>query len=336
MAKYFLGSVGAAEAFKKVGNDMTLAFVSKTLTDSAVNVTITKDELRGGTNAPVVTNFYHDPAVAITLTDIMFKEDYVSAQLGATWNGLGAAAYQTESFTATEASYTLTKTAVALPVVCDVASAIIAWYTIAGEDDWTKATVTGNAIGGLTSGKKYCVRYLATDASAKDAIVNSQIIPSELFLIITVPLFAGDACSASQGKVAGSLTFEVPRFQLDGGQEFAFNMSSNTTMNLSGTALAVEDGCDVNNSKLFRLIEVITGRSYTTDLVGVMFANEDSAHVGDVPEVYAVYKDRSVALLPNDVTGITFTPALTDGAFATAGSQKVEFSTFEDTITVLA
>ena len=77
MAKYFLGSVGTAEAFRLVDGQPTVAFVAKTLTDSSISVTITKDELRGGTNAPVVANFFHDPAVAITLTDILYKESYI-------------------------------------------------------------------------------------------------------------------------------------------------------------------------------------------------------------------------------------------------------------------
>ena len=38
MAKYFLGSVGSVEAFKKKegSNEYELAFVSKTLTDSGI------------------------------------------------------------------------------------------------------------------------------------------------------------------------------------------------------------------------------------------------------------------------------------------------------------
>ena len=93
MAKYFLGSVGTAEAFRLVDGQPTVAFVAKTLTDSSISVTITKDELRGGTNAPVVANFFHDPAVAITLTDILYKESYIEAQLGTSFTR-GQNAYQ--------------------------------------------------------------------------------------------------------------------------------------------------------------------------------------------------------------------------------------------------
>ena len=38
MAKYFLGSVGTAEAFRRVNDELQIAFVSKTLTDSSLNI----------------------------------------------------------------------------------------------------------------------------------------------------------------------------------------------------------------------------------------------------------------------------------------------------------
>ena len=70
MAKYFLGSVGSVEAFeRKEDGSYELAFVSKTLTDSGINTTISKEDIRGGTGAPIQFSFYHDPAVEITLTE---------------------------------------------------------------------------------------------------------------------------------------------------------------------------------------------------------------------------------------------------------------------------
>ena len=51
---FFLGSVGKAEAFRR-GDDgqLTLAFVSKTLTDSGLNISTTKDDIRAGEGAPI-------------------------------------------------------------------------------------------------------------------------------------------------------------------------------------------------------------------------------------------------------------------------------------------
>ena len=150
---------------------------------------------------------------------------------------------------------------------------------------------------GIEANHTYCVRYLASDNNALEAIVKSDMIPHELALIITVPIFAGDACAASKGSKAGTLTFEVPRFQLDGGQEFTFNMSSNATMNLNGTAMVMTEGCDVNSGKLFRMVEVIEGRV----VEGIMI-DEATAKVGASKEdvvVYALYSDKKIAVVNN-------------------------------------
>ena len=308
MAKYFLGSVGSAEAFRMVNGQPKMAFVAKTLTDSSISVTITKDELRGGTGAPVVTNFFHDPAVAITLTDILFKEGYVEAQLGTNFVA-NASAYQSETIKAKEAGkLELSKTPVDLGVLkcSDSASTIIAWYSEEGKDDYKAVSISTSdantktlSDNGIKADKTYCVRYLANDNNALEAIVKSDMIPHELALIITVPIFAGDACAASKGSKAGTLTFEVPRFQLDGGQEFTFNMSSNATMSLNGTAMVMTEGCDANSGKLFRMIEVIEGRT-----VEAIMIDESTAKVGaskDDVVVYALYSDKMLAVVDKPV-----------------------------------
>ena len=307
MAKYFLGSVGSAEAFRMVNGQPEIAFVAKTLTDSSISVTITKDELRGGTGAPVVTNFFHDPAVAITLTDILFKEEYIETQLGTHFDP-NASAYQTETKPVAGGKITLSKTPVSLSMLkCDKGSTVLVWYSKEGADDYSvqvlEAGTNELTIEGAQEGDKYCLRYLASDALAREAIVKSDMIPQELMLIITVPIFAGDACAASKGSKAGTLTFEVPRFQLDGGQEFTFNMSSNATMNLNGTAMVMTEGCDANSGKLFRIIEVMTDGSAEQNLMMIAI-DPESAKVGNKQSdlaVYALYKDKTLALLSEDL-----------------------------------
>jgi hypothetical protein len=299
MAKYFLGSVGSAEAFRMVNGQPKMAFVAKTLTDSSISVTITKDELRGGTGAPVVTNFFHDPAVAITLTDILFKEGYVEAQLGTNFTA-NASAYQSETIKAAKAGeLTLSKEPVSLSMLnCSDGTGIIAWYSEEGQDNYTAVQMeAGKALkdSGIEMDKTYCVRYLANNDKALEAVVKSDMIPQELMLIITVPIFAGDACAASKGSKAGTLTFEVPRFQLDGGQEFTFNMSSNATMSLNGTAMVMNEGCDVNSGKLFRMIEVIDNREVQSVLIDEATAKV-GASVSDVV-VYALYSDKTIAIV---------------------------------------
>lgn len=264
MPNYFLGSVGTAEAFRKNGDSYELAFVSNTLTDSAINISCTADDLRAGQGGAVKARFYHDTSVTITLTDIYFKEDYIRAQLGAEFES-GNEAYYSESIVCTEANkLTLTYTPKALPVVCgDIKSKVIAWYKEEGADEYKEVTTDGAITKDITVvaevNKTYCVRYLATEIASKIATVTSMLLPEELFLVIRTPLFAGDACAASRGKAAGEVQFEVPRFSLDGAQDFTLNMSSNTTMSLAGQALASDSGCVSNGSKMLRIIKIETG-----------------------------------------------------------------------------
>ena len=91
---YFLGSVGSVSAFRRNSSgELELAFVSTTNTDQGLNTSVSADDLRGGQGAPVITRFYHDVNVEITLTDIMFKEAYIAAQLGTHFESLGNAYY---------------------------------------------------------------------------------------------------------------------------------------------------------------------------------------------------------------------------------------------------
>ena len=226
MVKYFLGSVGKAEAFKKDANgDLTLAFVSKTLTDSGLNISTSKDDIRAGEGAPIQFSFFHDASVEITLTDVLWKKEYLTAQLGAQFDeGVnGQIDYISETLTSDNTGkITLGKAIKPMPIPCAEGDQYVVWYTVKGQDDWhsyTSGTIF-TEVSGLAADKDYCVRYLAAESHAKTAEITATIIPEELFLIITAPIFAGDACNASKGKAAGHITFEVPRFQLNGSQEF--------------------------------------------------------------------------------------------------------------------
>lgn len=307
MAKYFLGSVGTAEAFRMVDKKPVIAFVSKTLTDSGINISTTKDDVRAGTGAPVQFSFFHDANVEITLTDVLFKPEYVEAQLGVKFEA-DPKAYSSlntaddSSAVVAAGSITIEDEILPLPLGCG-ASARYAWYTESGSEDWrvgevtvVTGTKTTYQIAGadIQSGKDYCVRYLGVNEGARVATITSDMIPEELFLVITAPIFAGDACAASSGKQAGQIVFEVPRFRLSGAQDFAMAMSSNQTMSLSGTALAFEDGCAINGSKLLRIREVITDRKLYDGAVAVY---SDGA---ETPSYWFVYKNGTVAPINAD------------------------------------
>ena len=135
-------------------------------------------------------------------------------------------------------------------------------------------------------------------------------------LIITAPVFAGDACAASNGKKAGTITYEVPRFRLNGGSEMAFNMSSNQTMSLSGSAYATESDCD-GEQNLYHIVLSID--NYAKNTYTELIVDEDSLKAGSVPVVYALTKEGKVMKIDNE--NLTFEPALNEGKFASGASK---------------
>ena len=339
MAKrYFLGSVGKAEAFRvKSNGELELAFVSKTLTDSGLNIQTTKDDIRAGQGAPIQFSFYHDPSVEITLTDVLWKPEYLTAQLGAEF--LDDADHRID-YVSKDVNFTggvstdFNEIPMELPIACATGDKVAVWGTKAGEDDWKLIKYnaeTGKLELAGASGK-YCVRYLGKDDRASMAEISTQIIPEILLLVITAPIFAGDACTASKGKAAGHITFEVPKFQLNGAQEFTMNMSSNQTMSLSGIALASESKeCDAIGGTLLRIMEVITERNYFDGVVDLV-SDEETEIVGLTPIIYGVKEDGSVIKLDNN--DLTFDPALVEGAYAAEGQEVVSLGDITQTITV--
>lgn len=318
---YFLGSVGKVEAFiEHSDGTRELAFVSKTLTDSGINTSITADDIRAGQGAPIVTRFYHDPSVEITLTDVMFKRAYVEAQLGAKFNeekdgAAGANAFQSEGPLKCAVATKLNLSKAPLPfdtVGCVESAEPIVWYTKEGENDWKIATeVNGLEITGeFEIGSKYCVRYLAYDVNSYVAKIYSDIVPQELHLIITVPLYAGDSCAPSQGHSAGEVQFDVPRFRLNGSQDFAAAMSSNQTMSLAGSAMASQGGC--SDSSVLYIMRVKYNAS--AEAIAARYIALESLNsaqvVGEAPVVFGVKADMTVDRLSNDL--LLFVLALAD------------------------
>ena len=204
MAKYFLGSVGTAEAFRMNNGQLELAFVSKTLTDSGLTISTTKDDVRAGTGAPIQFSFYHDPSVEITLTDVIFEEAYVEAQLGGKFE-TGAKAYKSETVKAKANTQGVVQGLFledkpeTLNIGCgDTMKAI--WYkeNVSGaEYQLVQGSVSvadeetpgyGYKITGLDETKTYCFRYVHYNDAATALQVTSDIIPQELFLILLISI----------------------------------------------------------------------------------------------------------------------------------------------------
>lgn len=327
MAKYFLGSVGSVEAFERQEDgNYRVAFVSKTLTDSGINTTISKEDIRGGTGAPIQFSFYHDPSVEINLTDVVFKPEYLEAQLGAEFaKDENSHSYASEEVKVeTKGTLKLKGTPIAIqfgPCGKEISKV---WATKRGKDEWKMYDFSGQTVSSddFAENEVYCVRYCQDDDKAMIADVTSDIIPAEYMLIITAPVFAGDACAASNGKKAGTITYEIPRFRLNGGSEMAFNMSSNQTMNLAGSAYATE-GCDMEGQTLYKVVLKLDDYSERLDMESLV-ADPDYAKEGSTPVIYAVFKNGKVRKVANDE--VTFNPVLNEGKFKKGSDNTQNFS----------
>ena len=343
---YFLGSVGSVSAFRRnSAGQLELAFVSTTNTDQGLNTTVSADDLRGGQGAPVITRFYHDAAVEINLTDIMFKEAYIRSQLGTNFETEGKA-YYCETLPVSTGTVTLTKDPADIEFGCANGSKKAVWYASEGKNNWILAedselsdkTLTINTTKLGENPASVTVRYLASGLSgAIEAKVYANFVPDELFLIITTPLFAGDACSASNGSAAGSVQFEIPRFRLNGGQDFAAAMSSNQTVNMSGAAMAVMGSCDAKGAYLYKIII-----NYENEKLGDRYRAlevlDETLKVGAIPVVYGIDGQNNAELINNDL--LNFTPALdAAGKFSSAASTTIaakDGSSLTKTVTVAA
>lgn len=350
--KYFIGSVGAAEAFEVRDGEYVPAFASSTLTDSGLNIQTTKDDIRAGQGAAIQFSFYHDPSVEITLTDVLFKTEYITAQLGAKFDGQEY--YKTQKLTFATGITALNDTIKKINIPCGTGDQYLVWGYKVGSEEVVKMKYEGNGTTGTVSiigndgnvdanaAGAYCVNYLSEGAEAETAEISTQIIPNEYRLLITAPLFAGDACSASKGKPVGKIIFEVPRFQLNGAQDFAMNMSANQTMSLAGIALAAPSTkCGDNAGTLLRIMKVILDDADWKSEIEALISDESHEKVGDNPVVYALKKNGQVALLQD--SELTFTYLVGDvatdaldvdsGVYAAAVAGKTVTITLKGTTT---
>lgn len=320
MKNYYLGSVGNAELFKKVGGKLTHFASAKTLTDSSINLSVSAEEVRGGQGAQLLGQFFHTSNFGLTLTDSMFHLEYIAAQVGGEIidGGYGMVDEQIE-IGANGVAPALKE----LPIALLEGMNPIIWYNAPGDSEYATFEVVPGADGtmptsvvlkipGAKEGDKFCVHYFADKEAARKLIVSANFVPEELIVFLTTRLFAGDASAPETGKPVGSVTVKIPRFQLNGTADIAMAMASAATVQMQGTALAYDDDC--NGAKYAEIVEYLAVSLY--DGYESLVIADGTEAVGQVPQVYAVGTKKTPILMNN--AELTFTPALEDGAVKTA------------------
>lgn len=352
--KFFLASVGNAEAYAARNGEFAHVLSARTLTESTLGFTSSMEEVRAGQGAKLYGRFNHSAGMTVSLTDAMFDMNYIALQTGSQIQTGASAIYAKDSYTAvTGATKTiaLTKEPVAIGTACGLDKKVV-WFRASGcnptqedisvvIDGTDNKYENGNLTVGATDAAKfvdgvtYCISYFAMDNLADLIKISANFIPAEMVLVLTAKLFEGDANAPETGKPAGEITIKVPRFQLDGQFDLSMAMTSAATIALNGTALAVDAGGCEDDGIYAEIVQVLKGSTYSSKGIRMIAVDPESAVAESVPVVYGLYNNGSTGLIPN--SDLTFAPALNSGKFAASQTYKVtltEIPALEDSVTI--
>jgi hypothetical protein len=267
MSNYILAGVGTIEAFTQSSTQPTKIFTSKTLQESGISISVTAEDIRGGLSNPLLGRYFHDSILEANITDALFNLQYLALNVGGEVV-IGGSSLVTETVTAGSGTLTVQGTPVAFGT-----AGTVGWYTPAGQEDWAPLTFEGKvATATVTSGTDYCVRYNANDAGIQEFVVPSAIIPSEVHLVMTYPLFAGGTSpeAISTSSQVGELIVDIPRFQFAGNVELSLTSSGAATSNLSGSALASYTTANCNDMGTYGTVkQKIYGGNWYDDLTTI-------------------------------------------------------------------
>lgn len=306
---YILGDVLNAEAFVKMDDGQLVHYFSaKTMTESTINVSVSAEEIRGGWGNQLLGKIFHDTNFGVNLTEAMFSMNYLAAQIGGkVKEGTAPMLKQVKGTLAgTQVTFETEATPVAMfdkaGSFCAGANGdVIVWardcngkvasYTVANP---TAGSNTAVAIEGqveLAVGE-VCVYYAASEKAAEQLIVKAAFEPKEFSLYLYGKLFAGDSCGKSKTGRVGTITIEVPRFQLDGTVDLSFNPSSNVSVSLNGTALAYGCDCSEDGKEYAIISTVLDGKVADADVYAkytdIIIQDAENLHVGEPIIVYLV------------------------------------------------
>lgn len=274
------------------------------------------------------------------ITDALFDMTYIALNVGGEIT-VGGDSLITESVTTTTAN----EVTVAGTPVAFGSAGLVGWMTIEGEDNWQPITFVGKTaeVSDLPSGTNVCVRYNAYDDAMKQFIIPSNVIPSEIHVVMTYPLFAAttDVQSLSTSSKVGELIVDIPRFQFNGSVELSLTASGAATSNLSGSALAVNDTINCSDMGRYGTVKLRTfgGNWYDSLIAMAVDGAEMSMKTGDTKtlKVVGIFQDKGTTLtgvLNN--ANLTFTSSSSSVATVSTAGVVTAAGTGTATIEIVA
>lgn len=248
MSKNFLVSTADC-AFYHNG---TLAFTGKTSLNASISVSMEDQEIQGGKGNKTLYIYKYGRKLEVTIEMAEWKLAYIAANAGTTiTEGLQDVYAICECVNLTDGVGTLDKTPVGTVYVEDADENV---YTI---------TPDGNTITleDTTLTKVYATYQYNTNV--KRVTIDADSTP----LVGTLVLSA-DKHNNLKGKV-GEIQIEVPSYQLSGSFDISLEASGVTSLEISGTALAV-DGETCSDGEVYAYISEIPSEESTISVAYIV------------------------------------------------------------------
>lgn len=292
--------------------------IGKTMTETTFDMSVTGEEVRGGSGNLLFGKYFHDSNMNVTITDAMFNLNYVAAALGTTVESGGLSLYESPKAgeTVTVAGQiTLTNTPVAYE------GAMIGWYKKPSDVSWSIATISGTtmSIPSAQENDVYCVKYFYVNENAQSITIKAQYVPKVLHIVIINDLYSGEIADIGNAERYGRLIVDIPQFQLDGSQNLSLTSTSAATVSLNGSALAVDTSDSCEEDLIYgTMTQEIFNAKWQDDVIALAIPNNEiSLNQGETHtlEVYAVFGNGMPSVL-KDNSNFTFavetTPAPTN------------------------
>lgn len=315
-----------------------LVATATTLIDSGITIGVSWEDIRAGAGNALYGRYAHTSTFDLKLTDAMFNLEYLAMNTGSDIS-LGGDVMIDEQLTSSQKKIKLSKPAVAM-----AGNDVYAYAKKAGTDNvYDKYAVSEDNEIEVAEDGTYCIRYMYTNDLASKMIIKSNFIPKTLTLILEANLYNGGSCDVESSTLAGKITIKVPRFQLNGSQEFSLTASGVANMSLEGSALA--SGCAGCSGEgvYAEIVQVMANRTLENGFSGIVVEDATrEAAKGDKLElnVYACPVDAAPIKLSNDQitvqatgTGYTYANGIVTIADNATGTVTVEVSAFDGKFT---
>lgn len=236
MAKRFLVGVGNVFAYSKATNE--LLFSSKTMIDTAIEVSTGSTEISGGQGDVLQYIYFHSPRLNLTLTETQFNLGMIASNVGSSIV-TGANVWTEENVAITSNAGTVNGTPLVTP---DATGTIYGWVT---DNDGNTQRVTFSGQSFTTIGladQTVCVRFYANDSSARQVVIPANFVPANVRLVIEAQLASSDTGSISGSSIIGKTEFSIDSAQLSGAQTISMTSAGVANTPLQATALASSNG----------------------------------------------------------------------------------------------